>query len=115
MTPVVPFPNREPRRCRYGYTSAEASQHLLDLLPQADRILPTQHAYQRMDEREVTFTQVLAVLRRGRLVHGPEIGEEGCWRFKYRADCGAQDVAVVVDLDKDHMGNIVAVVTVIDH
>ena len=105
----------EPPRCRYGFTKEEAARLMEDLVLQDERILPVAHAYQRMEEREVTITQVVRVLRRGAIVHGPSLGPERMWRSKYRADCSGQDISVVVDLDQDHMGNMIAVVTVIDH
>lgn len=56
---------RPPPTCRYGYTSDQALQVFEDLRQDDARVLPVPHALDRMDERDVTFTQVLRVLRRG--------------------------------------------------
>lgn len=112
MTNVIPLPRDV---CRYGYTKNQALTFLKELADEGDRVFPTQHAYQRMDEREVTFSQVLCVLRRGTLTDGPKLGEQTTWEMRYRADCAGQDVSVVASIDKDQMGNLIAVITVITH
>ena len=114
MSTVVPFKRAVPV-CRYGFEASAAETELRDLISDGDRILPVQHAYQRMAERDVTFTQVLRILRRGALVEGPSLSEFSTWRFKYRGDSAGQDISVVVDLDRDSMGSMVAVITVIVH
>lgn len=114
MSTVIPM-RRPVATCRYGYTSDEAAALLRELVADGDRVLPVPHAYERMEEREVTFTQVLRILRRGNLVEGPNMSNERMWRYKYRGDSAGQDISVVVDLDRDQMGVMVAVVTVIIH
>lgn len=104
-----------PPTCRYGYTADQAHQAFEDLRDDDARVLPVPHAFERMEERQVTFSQVLRVLRRGRLVQGPDLTNERLWRMKYRGDSAGQDIGVVVDIDQDRMGNLIAVVTVVVH
>jgi Domain of unknown function (DUF4258) len=114
MTSVIPF--RPPQAvCRFGYTSEQVVGIFGELASDGDRIFPVPHAYQRMDQREVTFSQVLRILRRGALTEGPALTQERLWRMKYRGDSAGQDISVVVDIDQDQMGNMIAVVTVIVH
>lgn len=111
---LVPI-RRPPPTCRYGYTSDQALQVFEDLRQDDARVLPVPHAFERMDERDVTFTQVLRILRRGRLTQGPDLTNERLWRMKYQGDSAGQEIGVVVDIDQDRMGNMIAVVTVVVH
>lgn len=111
VTPIRPLPPT----CRYGYTSDHVVQVFQDLASDGDRVFPVPHAYQRMELREVTFSQVLRILRRGNLVEGPTLTDERLWRLRYRGDSAGQDISVVVDIDQDQMGDMIAVVTVIVH
>lgn len=116
MSNVTPLrPSECEPTCRYGYTSAQALELFAELVSDSSRILPTQHAYQRMDEREVTMSQVLQVLRRGRRTEEPRLSEWTTWSVSIRADTAGQDVSVVAVIDQDSMGNMIAVVTVITH
>jgi hypothetical protein len=104
----------DPPRCRYGWTRQEAQQHFADLVVSDERIHAVQHCYQRMEERDINWRQVLTVLRHGSLVHGPAL-HDLIWRSKFRGHAAGQEISVVIDIEKDQMGHLIAVITVIDH
>jgi hypothetical protein len=117
MSSLVPFgpPQPPPPTCRYGHTADQALAHVEELRGDDSRVKPVSHAFQRMEERDITFLQVLRVLRRGQLVEGPSLTSGRMWRMKYRGYDAGQDISVVVDLEQDNMGELIVVVTVVAH
>lgn len=111
MTNVIPL---HPT-CRYGHTAQEAHAIVVGLADDDARVLPTQHAYERMEEREVTIPQMLRILRRGDFAEPGILSEDRMWKFKFRGLTAGDEVSVVVLLDQDQMGSLIVVVTVIAH
>ncbi len=85
-----------------------------ELHAQGGRVTASQHAYDRMDEREITMKQVLRVLERGELVEGPAwCDDHDNWKFAMRADTAGQLVKVVATIYVDPlMGQSIEVLTV---
>lgn len=111
---VVPL--RKPEAtCRYGYEAADALALVEELRVDDARVVPGAHAFERMQERDVSYTQALRVLRRGELVEGPALDKDTQWRMRYRGYDAGQDISVVVTLERDRMGELLIVVTTITH
>jgi hypothetical protein len=65
-----------------------------------------------MRQRHIDRGQVVDVLTLGRVVEAPARQAAGDWLFKMVYVSKGDDVTVVVSLDQDAEGNLVAVVTV---
>jgi hypothetical protein len=117
MSNVTPFkrPKKADQACRYGFTPVQAKQHFEALRGDDSCIHHSTHLHDRMDERGVTIRQVMAALRHGRVEQEPYLEKENCWRMRYRDFVAGDDISVVVQLEKDKMGELLIVVTVIHH
>lgn len=93
-------------------TAAELIELIRELLAEGGRMVAKEHAYQRMEERDISMRQVRHVLLRGEVVGGPRWSEHQNWTFTMRADTTGQLVNVVGAIDMDRMGQAVIVITV---
>lgn len=91
----------------------DALERVRELVAEGGRIVWSDHAHDRMEERDITTTQVLNVLKRGTVV------ESARWDVNYQNwKLGVQDISagelltVQVALDVERlMGNVVLVIT----
>lgn len=65
-----------------------------------------------MRQRHIDRGQVFEVLRLGRITEVPARQAAGDWLFKMGYVSKGDDVTVVVSLDEDEAGKLVAIVTV---
>ena len=73
-----------------------------NLVAEGGRVVATQHAYDRMEERDLNMSQVLSVLKRGEIVEGPKwSARHENWSFSLRADTAGQIVTVNAAIDTD--------------
>jgi hypothetical protein len=110
MADVVPFPSRG------GLPSSLTAEELItlirELLDLGGRIVAREHAYDRMEERDISMRQVRHVLLRGEVIRGPEWSKHQNWAFTMQADTAGQLVTVAGAIDTDVMGQAVIVITV---
>jgi len=83
-----------------------------ELLDQGGRIVVREHAYVRMEQRDISMRQVRHVLLRGEVIRGPTWSTYQNWTFTMQADTAGQLVTVGAALDIDLMGQTVIVITV---
>lgn len=91
----------------------EALRRVQELVAEGGRVTWAEHAQDRMEERDITATQVFNVLRRG------EVVESAKWDVNYQNwKLGIQDISagelltVQVALDVEQlMGQVVLVIT----
>jgi len=72
----------------------------------------SRHASQRMVERKITMTQILACLRRGSIYEAAHQDIRGDWKATLRHVWAGDDVRVAVALKKNSQGEVIAVITV---
>jgi hypothetical protein len=109
VTDLHTHPNGLPRQL----DEKSLKELIKELLAQGGRVNALQHAYDRMEEREISMRQVLHVLGRGGLVDGPTwCSDHANWKFSMRADTAGQLVQVVAAIDVDLMGQSIRVLTV---
>jgi len=93
--------------------SVQSAQRLVrEVVSDSSRVFFTKHARLRMRQRHIDRGQVVDVLTLGRVVEAPARQAAGDWLFKMVYVSKGDDVTVVVSLDQDAEGNLVAVVTV---
>lgn len=63
----------------------------------------TEHALERMDEREITMRQALSTLRLGNIEGNPEPDEDGGWKLVLARRSAGTHVRLVVALDDDEL------------
>lgn len=90
----------------------EALVLVRELANMGGRVLVKEHAWDRMEERDISMAQVMEVLRRGEITKGPDWSEHQNWTLTLRADAAGQYVGVGVAIDTDLMGLAVVVITV---
>ena len=73
----------------------------------------SEHAFERMLERDVSTRQVLSVIRQGKVRRGPDQDQFGDWRVTVRKRSAAgQTVEVALALREGGHGSALTVVTV---
>lgn len=93
-------------------TEEEALALIRELVSEGGRVVFDPHAFDRMEERDITTTQVFHVLKRGALTRGPTWSVKySNWAMTLRADAAGQYVGVGVAVDTDLMGLSVLVIT----
>lgn len=75
------------------------------------RVFFTHHAEKRMRERKITRPQVLACLRKGKIIEGPSSDIKGRWNCVMEYFSCGERITVVVGVERDDDGYI-AIVTV---
>lgn len=84
-----------------------------ELVAEGGRVVFRQHAFDRMEERDISNAQVFHVLRRGNLIEGPAWSAKyGNWEFLLSADTAGEVINVKAALEVEQlMGQVVVVVT----
>lgn len=84
-----------------------------ELVAEGGRVTFRTHAFNRMDERDISSAQVMQVLRRGEIVEGPSWSARyGNWEFMMQADASGDLVNVKSALEVEQlMGRVVVVIT----
>jgi hypothetical protein len=68
-------------------TAPAATRTIWERAADTGRIILTDHAQERMDERGITFPEVLRILRGG-TVHEPPLRQpEGDWKARWKCGC----------------------------
>lgn len=71
-----------------------------ELLDSGGRLVFRDHAYVRMEERDITTSQIMQVLRRGEVTQGPTWSAEyRNWTFTMSADTAGERVTVAAAID----------------
>lgn len=85
-----------------------------ELVAGGGRVVFSGHAFERMEERDITTAQVFQVLRRGEIIDGPTYSTKyQNWEFLIQADAGGEEVTVKAAIEIESlMGQVVVVVTV---
>lgn len=91
---VVPFPVIGRRK---------AAGRVRELAQETSNLSWTEHACQRMEEREITTRQVLSTLRLGQADGDPTADQDGGWKIVMAKRSAGQFVRVVVALDDDQI------------
>lgn len=110
MTNIVPLTTRMglPRTL----TADELRVLIRELMEQGGRMVAREHAYVRMEERDISMRQVRHVLLRGEVTRGPEWSTYQNWAFTMQADSAGQLISVGGAIDVDLLGQTVIVITV---
>lgn len=106
------YPNGLPRRL----TADELLVVVKGLVNEGGRVTFTEHALDRMEQRDVSSAQVLQVFRRGEVQSGPEWKAAfESWEFKMAAVAAGDLVTVVAAIAADPLmkGQMLLVITVI--
>lgn len=69
------------------------------------------HAQARMDERGITWRQVVRCLAKGYITEGPAPDQKGGWKVTVETVSAGDQLAVVAAVNKDAQGNKAIVVT----
>ncbi|PJK07968.1 hypothetical protein CO610_07330 [Lysobacteraceae bacterium NML95-0200] len=95
-------------------TDTEALKMVRDLAAEGGRVVFSEHARQRMRQRDVSTQQVMQVLLRGEVVEPVRWdSERRNYRLKLRALTAGEDVEVPCAIDVEQlMGQVVIVITV---
>jgi hypothetical protein len=79
-----------------------AEKRIHEAALQTERVVVSNHARERMREREIDDADVFRVLRQGTVVDEPEPAEPGEWKCKIvRRIRGSRDVGVVTIILQD--------------
>ena len=96
------------------FSSAEIGKRIRTLSEDSANVILRDHTQEMMDERGITFQEVLSVLRKGAIRREPEISEDGesleCRMERYFA---GRDIGVIAAID-DETPNVVVVTTFAD-
>lgn len=111
--------NRKPnlrvvKKPRDNIDERDAFAIIRDLVQADDgRVVLRAHLKQRMQERQISRTQIDNVLlgQHSKMIEGPFQKTNGRWNCKIRGIAAGRDLQVVVDIDIDHNGEKVIVVT----
>lgn len=89
----------------------EVVRKIQELARRSERVALAPHARQRMQQRELTYIQVLRCLQQGQQDGEPELDEHDCWRVRFRHRTAGVRITVVAVLTEDEKGHLVLVVT----
>lgn len=84
-----------------------------EIVAEGGRVTYRKHAFERMEERDISNAQVMQVLRRGEIIDGPTWSTRyGNWEFMMQADTSGEIINVKAALEVEQlMGRVVAVIT----
>lgn len=95
-------------------TAHSALQVIKETIADSSRVFFSQHAKERMLERELTDRQVMRVLEHGRITEGPARAAKGNWIMTVEGISAGDRISVPVALDHDDAsGNYTIIITVI--
>jgi len=90
---IIPFPRN---------LSKEAAQNIIRAaVVDSDKIGWSDHAYARMEDRNVTMRQVLDTLRNGKIFSGPTLDEYDEWKVTLRKRSAGRLTRVAVAIKED--------------
>jgi len=75
------------------------------------RIIWTEHARERMRDRDITTSQVMRCIRHGRITEGPAPEMKGGWRMTLDVLAAGDPLRVVIVLTHDDSNDLIIVVT----
>jgi len=80
-------------------TEQTALSILRDIAGDTRRLILTHHAKERMVQRKATLTDVIRVIKRGRITEGPAQAANGSWELKMEGVSAGTHLQVVVAID----------------
>lgn len=90
MADVLPF-NPSP---------ADMARHVNRLASESSgNVILTDHAKERMQERNVTFKHIITCLQKGRVIEGPYLDLKGCWKCTMVRAVSGLEITVVTAVD----------------
>ena len=92
-------------------TPVHAKRILEDVAQESGRVYFTNHAEERMIERNITRHQVLRCLKHGNIIEGPCRNINGNWQLSIHVFSAGENITVVAALNKDKSGNYIIVIT----
>lgn len=94
-------------------TREQCLDYVREIVAEGGRITFRNHAFERMEERDISNAQVMQVLRRGDIIDGPTWSTRySNWEFMMQADAAGEVVNVKAALEVEQlMGRVVAVIT----
>ncbi|MDT8383098.1 MAG: DUF4258 domain-containing protein [Gammaproteobacteria bacterium] len=93
-------------------TPESARRVISDIAKTSGRVFFTDHAEERMQERQITRAQVLRCLRSGRIIEGPAKGQNDDWTFLMEVISAGDIIKTAAALGFDSDGNRIVVITV---
>jgi len=91
-----------------------AKQIILGVLEDSHRVFLTNHAKERMSQREISISEINAVLKYGEIVEPPTITPNGDYKLTLESFEARRQLRVAIAIDYDDMGNKIIIITVID-
>jgi hypothetical protein len=95
----------------FRMTEAHALQIIRDVAEDTERVYFTAHAITGMRKRRITNTEVLRVLRNGRITEAPYAPPQGGWKTTVESFEAGRNLRIIVVVDTDDLGNHVLVIT----
>jgi len=77
----------------------------------SERVYFTNHATERMQERDITNIQVIRCLRHGKVIEGPSVNMKGNWKLTMEIISSGDLIRVVSELDRNKEGDYVVIIT----
>lgn len=90
---------------------ATAHKLLAELASDSGNVVITYHAQERMEQRGITFRQVVRCLEKGYITEGPAPDQKGGWRFTIETVSAGDQLAVVGAITSDAKGKQSVVIT----
>ncbi|MDK9720906.1 MAG: DUF4258 domain-containing protein [Rhodospirillales bacterium] len=78
---------------------AQALKLIREAADDTGRIILTRHAEQRMRQRRITMSQVVACLRKGVITEGPALDIKGGWACRIEGVVAGDHVKVALAID----------------
>lgn len=78
----------------------------------SSRVVILPHAKQRMRKRRILLPQILHCLRLGNVIEPAHLDIKGCWKCTLEILSSGDLVRVAAALDRDEVGEVVLVITV---
>ena len=91
-----------------------AKQIIEGVIEDSARVYFTHHAKDRMLERDISRSEVNAVLRHGEMVELPALTSKGSYKATLESYEAGRQLQVAIDIDDDDMGNKIIIITVIE-
>lgn len=77
-------------------TKEMATRYVAEVADSTDRLKISSHAKQRMNERDISSSQILRTLKQGNIAEGPYQDTKGRWNCRFEGYSAGKGLAVVV-------------------
>ncbi len=89
----------EKRVVKLPLQQAQAAKILKETAKDTSKLIFTNHAEERMNEREITRVDVIRVLCKGSIVEGPSLSAKGSWEMRVEGMSAGSSLTVAVAID----------------